>query len=106
VGVDQPSRSGVKALDPETGKTMWTFDLYNGSLSAGLLATGGGVVFVASPDGNLVALDSGNGKYLWRFGTGARMAASPISYSIDGRQYITVASTGALHTFALPEPRR
>ena len=55
----EPAASaGIKALDPETGKTMWDFKIFQGSLTNGVLATAGNVVFGAIRDGNLVALDA------------------------------------------------
>jgi len=103
-GKDDPQPSaGIKAIDPETGKTMWDFKLLQGSLSNGVMATAGGVVFGASREGYLIALDAKSGKYLWRFQTGGNMAASPMSFAVDGRQYIAVASGNSIHCFALPE---
>ena len=51
--------------------TFWEYKFYIGSLSAGVLATDGGVLFAASRDGNLVGLDKRTGKLLWQFQTGA-----------------------------------
>ena len=48
------------------------------------------VVFASSKDGYLIALDSSNGKPLWRYQTGGDIRNSPISYSVDGKQYIAV----------------
>jgi alcohol dehydrogenase (cytochrome c) len=93
---------GVQAFDPETGKTQWKFQLTQNSLSAGVLATAGGLVFAASREGNLIVLDATTGKPLWHFGAGAEIASSPMSYAVDGRQYIAVSSAGALYSFALP----
>jgi glucose dehydrogenase len=76
--------------------------LTQNSLSAGVLATAGGLVFVASREGNFLALDARSGKALWHFGTGAEIASSPMSYAVDGRQYVAVSSAGALFSFALP----
>ncbi len=100
---EAPSRAGIKAVDPETGATKWDFPIHQGSLTNGVLATAGGVAFAASADGNLIALDSRTGKPLWKFQTGGAMAASPISYAVDNRQYIAVASGNVLYSFALPE---
>jgi len=93
---------GVQAFDPETGKTKWKFPLTQNSLSAGVLATAGGLVFAGSREGNLIALDAANGKALWHFGAGAEIASSPMSYAVDGRQYIAISSAGVLYSFALP----
>jgi alcohol dehydrogenase (cytochrome c) len=95
--------AGIKAIDPESGKTMWEFKLYQGSLTAGVLATAGGIVFAASREGHLIALDAKTGQFLWRFQTGAAIEASPISYAVDGRQFVAVSSGNVLYSFALPE---
>ena len=56
---EPPPSAGIKAIDPETGKTMWEFPkIFQGSLTNGVLATAGGVVFAASREGNLFALDA------------------------------------------------
>lgn len=100
---EPPSSQGVKALDAATGRTLWTFPLIRPSLSAGVLGTRGGVLFAASADGNLIALDMKTGAPLWHFQTGGRVTASPMSYAVDGRQYIAIAAGEMLYTFALPE---
>jgi PQQ-dependent dehydrogenase (methanol/ethanol family) len=94
---------GVKALDPESGEAKWEFRFIYGSLSAGVLATRGGVVFAACRDGNLVALESRTGRLLWRFQTGAEISSSPIGYAVDGRQYIALCAGQVLYSFALPD---
>jgi alcohol dehydrogenase (cytochrome c) len=97
------SSAGIKALDPETGKTIWDFKIFQGSLTNGVLATAGNVVFGAIRDGNLVALDAKSGEPLWHFQTGASVAASPISFGVDGRQFIAVAAGNTVYAFALPD---
>ena len=82
---------------------MWDFKLYQGSLTNGVMATGGGVVFALTREGNLVALDAKTGKPLWHFQTGGSPAAAPISYAIDGRQYVAVSAGNTVFSFALPE---
>jgi PQQ-dependent dehydrogenase (methanol/ethanol family) len=101
-GPSAGDEQGVQAFDPETHKAKWKFALTQNSLSAGVLATAGGLVFVASREGNVIALDAATGKPLWHFGAGAEIASSPMSYAVDGRQYIAVSSSGALYSFALP----
>jgi PQQ-dependent dehydrogenase (methanol/ethanol family) len=97
------SSAGIKALDPETGKTVWDFKIFQGSLTNGVLATAGNVVFGAIRDGNLVALDAKSGEHLWHFQTGGSVAASPISYGVDGRQFIAIAAGNTVYAFALPD---
>ena len=67
------------------------------------MATAGGVVFAGSREGNLIALDAKSGKALWSFQAGADITSSPMSYAVDGRQFVAVSSAGALYSFALPE---
>jgi PQQ-dependent dehydrogenase (methanol/ethanol family) len=100
---DPAPNAGIKALDPETGKTVWDFKLFQGSLSNGVLATAGGLLFASSRDGNLIALDARTGKHLWHYQTGGNHAASPISYAIEGRQYVALTAGNVLFSFALPE---
>ena len=93
----------IRALDPTTGNARWNFPIQDGSAAAGVLATAGGVVFASSADGNLIALEAANGKFLWQYQTGERIKSSPISYAVDGKQYIAVSSGSVLFAFALPQ---
>jgi alcohol dehydrogenase (cytochrome c) len=99
---DPAPTAGIKALDPESGKTVWDFKLFQGSLQNGLLATAGGVLFAASRQGTLFGIDASTGKLLWSYQTGGNMSASPMSFAVDGRQYVAVASGGSIYCFALP----
>jgi len=101
---NEPGRSaGIRALDPANGKTMWDFKIFQRSLAAGVLATGGQVLFGAIRDGNVVALDARSGKYLWHFQTGANVSASPMTYEVGGRQFMAISAGNALYAFALPK---
>ena len=82
---------------------MWDFKLFQGSLNNGVMATAGGVLFASSREGNFIALDAKTGKSLWRYQTGGNMAASPMGFAVDGRQYVAVASGDAIYCFALPQ---
>jgi alcohol dehydrogenase (cytochrome c) len=68
-----------------------------------VLATAGGLVFVSTAEGNLIALDSESGKSLWHFQTGAGMASSAMSYAVGGKQFIAVSAGNVLYSFALPD---
>jgi PQQ-dependent dehydrogenase (methanol/ethanol family) len=92
----------IRALDPATGDTRWNFPIHQGSPSAGVLATAGGVVFASSKDGYLIALNAANGRPLWRYQTGGDIRNSPMAYSVDGKQYVAIASSSTLFTFGLP----
>ena len=97
---------GVMAFDVRTGRKLWTFPVSRGSLQAGVLATRGEVVFAATAEGNLIALDSRTGKSLWHFQTGGPIMAAPMSYGVDGTQFIAIAAGNTLYSFALPDQRK
>ncbi|HUQ95309.1 MAG TPA: PQQ-dependent dehydrogenase, methanol/ethanol family [Bryobacteraceae bacterium] len=92
----------VRALDLTTGKQQWEFRLKSPPW-AGVLSTAGGVVFGGSEEGNFYALDASGGKPLWDFQTGRRIASNPISFGLEGRQYVAVAAGRALIVFGLKE---
>jgi alcohol dehydrogenase (cytochrome c) len=95
------STGAIVAVDPKTGDTKWRFDMVS-STAAGLLATAGGLVFGGDGQGYLIAFDGRSGKVLWKFQTGGGISAPPISYALNGRQYIAIAAGQAFITFALP----
>jgi alcohol dehydrogenase (cytochrome c) len=84
------------------GAAKWKFELSQMALSPGVLATGGGVLFAATTEGYLIALDATNGKLLWRYQSGAPLTSAPVSYAVDGRQYVAVSAANGLVSFALP----
>jgi len=92
----------VRAIDPRTGAIKWEFKHYSAPW-AGTLATAGGLVFSGDMEGNFIALDAKTGKALWHLQTGAPIIAAPMSFSLDGKQYVAIASGASLFTFALPE---
>ena len=94
----EASQNFVLAIDTVTGEVKWRFPIVRGSLGAGVLATGGGVVFVAAASGDLVALDSAS---LWFFQTGGTIASSAMSYAVDGKQFVAIAAGNVLYSFAL-----
>jgi alcohol dehydrogenase (cytochrome c) len=95
-----PGSGRIVALDPKNGNTVWQFPMISGP-SAGVLATAGGLVFSGDAQGYLFALDARSGKVLWKFHTGATIIAPPISFALNGRQYIAVAAGQTMLSFAL-----
>ena len=100
---DELVKASIKAIDPETGATHWAYPISTPSLAAGVLATAGGVVFAATLEGDLIALDARTGAALWRHSTGSIIAASPMSYAVDGKQFIAIAAGQTLYSFGLPQ---
>jgi alcohol dehydrogenase (cytochrome c) len=80
------------AIDPLTGVKKWEVPLTDLPSSAGMLATGGGLLFTGKLSGEFVALDKNTGATLWQFKTGSSVNSTAITYTHNGRQYVTVAS--------------
>ncbi len=80
------------AMNPLTGEKKWEVPLTDLPNSAGMLATGGGLVFTGALTGEFMALDQDSGKTLWQFKTGSSINSTAITYTFRGRQYVTVAS--------------
>ncbi len=102
-GIGDPATGAIKAIDPETGEVKWEFPVSRMSFTAGVLATAGNVVFAATAEGNLLALDARSGELLWRFQTGSSISASPMSYAVDGKQFVALSAGNVLYSFGLPE---
>ncbi len=104
---DSTGQFFLRALDPTTGKRRWEFPL-SGRVDAwpGTLSTAGGVIFSADDDGHMIALDARDGKVLWHFQTGEVINTSPVTYAVDGKQYVSIASSTAIFTFGLFEPAK
>ena len=91
----------VRAFHPVTAEKVWEHRLFR-PVWAGLLSTAGGLVFAGGSGGFFKALDSESGEELWRINLGASILASPMTYEVNGRQLVAVASGGGLFVFALP----
>ena len=97
------ANSTLRALDYKTGKVVWNHELGNGGTIAGILTTAGHLLFTADNSGNLLALDPATGKTLWHLNVGGDLVASPMSYQLDGRQYLLVPIQDMLYAFSLPQ---
>ena len=88
------------AINPLTGEKKWEIPLTELPSSAGMLATGGGLIFTGRMTGEFLALDEETGKTLWQFKTGSSVNSTAITYTHNGRQYVSIASGlgGALAT--------
>jgi alcohol dehydrogenase (cytochrome c) len=83
----------IAAFDPLTGKKQWSYPTRYWNQSS-LLSTAGDLIFAGDLAGDVFALDARTGQKLWSFSTGGRIASSPVSFSVNGRQYVAVSSGG------------
>jgi alcohol dehydrogenase (cytochrome c) len=96
----EPFWGALRALDPATGKLVWEWK-HTSPTWSGVLSTAGGVVFTGDAEGNFIALDAKSGKPLWHFECGASIYSSPMTYAVDGKQYVVVAAGSTLFAFGL-----
>lgn len=101
----EPGQFFLRALDPKTGALRWEYPMTGPvTMSAGAVSTAGGLVFFGDDDGQLVALNAQTGKHLWHYFMGQTLTASPITFSVDGKQYVCIASATDIFAFGLFEP--
>ena len=94
--------SSIRAINPATAEIEWEFPIMPRS-SAGITTTAGGIVFTGSADGYFFALDAASGEELWHISLGARVHAAPMTFAIDGQQFVTIASGNVVYTFGLKD---
>jgi len=94
----------LKAIEATTGKIKWEFRQQvpgTTSPNAGIMTTASGLVFSATREGYFFALDAKTGKFLWKFMTGGGAYGSTVSYLVDGKQHVAIASGASLYVFGL-----
>ena len=94
--------SAVRAIDPRTGDLRWEYRVQPWTW-AGLLGTAGDLVFGGSIDGYFYALDAVSGEQLWYMAVGAQVRAAPITYAVDGEQYVAIAAGNVVYAFGLDD---
>lgn len=87
-----PGKGHLTAVDLTTNKVLWKWENSSPLQSSSALSTGGNVVFVGTLEGKLVALDAKSGTKLWDFQTSSGIVGGPITYTVDGKQYLAVVS--------------
>lgn len=101
----EPGKLFLRAIDPRTGKRVWELPMTGPATAwAGTVSTAGNVLFFGDDNGQLVAADAKSGKHLWHFGTSQTITASPITYLVEGKQYVAICSASDVYAFGLFEP--
>ncbi len=81
----------LRAIDPVTGEWKWEYK-NQAPLWGGVMTTAGGLVFTGTPEGYLKAFDANTGEELWKFQTGSGVVGCPVTWEMDGEQYVAVPS--------------
>ena len=82
----------IEAINPLTGEKKWRTPLHDYQIWSAMLSTGGGLLFTGKETGEFIAVDADTGKIVWEFQTGSGINAMPVTYTQQGRQYVTVLS--------------
>jgi alcohol dehydrogenase (cytochrome c) len=98
--IENEGYGAVGAFDPKTGERKWEFKM-NDVTWAGVLTTESDLLFSGGREGYFFALDDRTGKLLWKASLGGQVNSAPMSYQLNGKQYIAVSVGTALFTFAL-----
>ena len=100
--------ASLRAIDPLTGQERWAhkYPASDGTAPrpeafGGLLTTAGGLLFAGGSSGHVMAMDANNGKNLWHSGLIQQMSNTPITYMLDGTQYVLVAAGDMLYAFSI-----
>jgi acido-empty-quinoprotein group A len=104
-GIDKEvwARGILKALDYKTGAPVWTHIFPGRSvMPLGLLSTSGGLLFSGDQSNNFIAFDAANGHILWHYRMKSSASNSPMTYELNGQQYVVTAATDTLYAFRLP----
>jgi alcohol dehydrogenase (cytochrome c) len=99
----QPGEYVLRAYNLDTGRFQWSYpQIGQRDDWGGTMTTAGGLVFFGDDAGSFEAVNARTGAPLWHFNTGQHMHASPMSFAVDGKQYVTIAAGSDIFTFALP----
>ena len=90
----------IQAFDPLTGDRKWEFKMTDVT-DSGVLSTASNLVFAGGREGYFYALDAKNGTMLWKAMLGGQVASGPMSYSVDGKQYVAICAGNAMFVYAL-----
>ena len=99
---DAAGHGAVLAVDALTGEPQWTFEMTD-VIRSGILTTASDLLFTGARSGYFQALDARTGALLWRASLGSQIVNGPMTYEVEGKQYVAIIAGYALSTFALPD---
>ena len=96
-----PSEGMLQAVDYKTGKIRWSHKWEGGGTRSGVLSTAGNLLFAGDSSNNVVAFNAGTGQALWHANLGGPVSNAPMTYELDGTQYVVVSAGDTLFAFAM-----
>jgi PQQ-dependent dehydrogenase (methanol/ethanol family) len=101
---EEPGKKYLRALDIQTGEIVWEIPQtgpIDGKRAAGVLGTAGGILFYGDPSGYFIAADERDGQTLWRVPLNATIKTSPMTFTVDGKQFVALAVGSNVMCFGL-----
>ena len=97
---EEDGYGAIRAVDPQSGERKWEFKLPDVT-DSGILTTASDLLFAGGREGYFFALDARNGSLLWKAAVGGQVSSAPMSYAVNGRQYVAIAAGSTLFVYAL-----
>ena len=99
---EEDGYGAIRAFDPQTGERKWEYKLTDVT-DSGILTTASDLLFVGGREGYFMAMDARNGELLWKAVVGGQVSAGPMSYSVNGKQYVAISAGNSLFVYGLRE---
>ena len=97
---EEAGTGAILAIDALTAEPRWKFEMTD-VITSGILTTASDLLFAGARSGYFQALDARTGELLWKASLGGQIINGPITYEVDGTQYVAVIAGHSLSTFAL-----
>jgi alcohol dehydrogenase (cytochrome c) len=97
---EEDGYGAIRAIDPQTGQRKWEYKLTDVT-DSGILTTATDLLFAGSREGYFMAMDARNGELLWKASVGGQVSSGPMSYSVNGNQYIAISAGNSLLVYGL-----
>ncbi len=99
---EEDGYGAIRAFDPQTGERKWEYKMTDVT-DSGILTTASDLLFVGGREGYFMAMDARNGELLWKAVVGGQVSAGPMSYSVNGKQYVAISAGNSLFVYGLRE---
>jgi alcohol dehydrogenase (cytochrome c) len=97
---EEDGYGAIRAFDPQSGERKWEFKLTDVT-DSGILTTASDLLFVGGREGYFMAMNARSGELLWKAVVGGQVAAGPMSYSVNGKQYVAISAGNSLFVYGL-----
>jgi alcohol dehydrogenase (cytochrome c) len=97
---EEDGYGAIRAFDPLTGERKWEYK-FSDVTDSGILTTASDLLFVGGREGYFMAMNARNGELLWKTSVGGQVSAGPMSYAVNGKQYVAISAGNSLFVYGL-----